>query len=233
MISSFLNRFWIPKRGFDRNSNEVPVIVDSCCEYLEKNGLKEEGIFRLSASLTEIRSLKKLFDDGNQVDLTGKNVHLVAGVLKLFFMDYEESILTSELYDAFLESVDVPEIGRIDCISAVVEKLPPGNKVITQRLFRLLAMISQEENVIYTKMNPKNLGIVFGPSLLRKNSQSLEDTLKDTNRICTLIEILIENRNKIFDQNNEEDSKKLQTESLVQSSTDFSQGIHKKILYFI
>lgn len=88
----------------------IPVIL-SMIEYIEKNGLQAEGIFRLSGSQPDIAKLKKvcysflflflfpkdidsLESDSDQVSLIEKckDVHVIAGLLKLYlrFVYYEE-----------------------------------------------------------------------------------------------------------------------------------------------
>jgi hypothetical protein len=42
---------------------------------------------------------------GKKVDLEGRDIHTVAGVLKLFFRELPEPLLTYELYDTFLAAV--------------------------------------------------------------------------------------------------------------------------------
>ena len=75
------------------------------------------------------------------------DAHTVCGVLKQFLIEPEESILTEELYDAFLNaastislikinnSAGVPEEGRLECFQAVIYKMPPGNKVTKNFVF--------------------------------------------------------------------------------------------------
>jgi hypothetical protein len=68
--------------------------------------LKTEGVFRVSGSKEEITKIKKKFDSGKPVEFTAEdNVHLVAGVLKQFLLEPEESLLTEELYDAFMDAI--------------------------------------------------------------------------------------------------------------------------------
>ena len=62
--NNFLKAKNILKRGFDRNKEEIPLIIKDTCDYIEKNGLKEEGIFRVSGARTEIIALKKQYLEG-------------------------------------------------------------------------------------------------------------------------------------------------------------------------
>ena len=78
---------------------ELPSVVYRCIEYLDaKNAINEEGIFRLSGSLTEIQKLKERFNTEGDVDLLSGmyDVHAIAGLLKLFLRELASPILTAE-----------------------------------------------------------------------------------------------------------------------------------------
>lgn len=87
---------------------ELPAIVYRCIEYLEaKNACQEEGIYRLSGSAAKIRKLKEKFNEEGDVLLLeieeyNYEVHVVAGLLKMWFRELPGSVLTNELLDSFL-----------------------------------------------------------------------------------------------------------------------------------
>lgn len=43
---------------------KVPVLVTTCVEEIERRGLQEEGIYRISGTNTAISFLKSQFDEG-------------------------------------------------------------------------------------------------------------------------------------------------------------------------
>lgn len=47
---------------FERDHFEVPVIVSRLCEYLKKNGMRQEGLFRVNGNIKVVERLKGLFD---------------------------------------------------------------------------------------------------------------------------------------------------------------------------
>jgi hypothetical protein len=80
---------------------------------------------------------------GLRVDLSKSHgVHTVASILKLFLAELVDPLLTYELMDCFMLSVDV--IGaatdegtfepNLSAICSCVRLLPPGNRVILKRL---------------------------------------------------------------------------------------------------
>jgi len=71
----------------------------------QERGLDKEGIFRLSGSATAIESLKRSFNEGQDVDLSKcPDTHIVCGLLKQFLRELREPLLTFELYDTFLQA---------------------------------------------------------------------------------------------------------------------------------
>jgi hypothetical protein len=63
--------------------------------------------------------------------------------------------------------------------------------------------MAKEEVVKKTKMDAKNLAIVFGPNLMRKRLLTLDDLLNDTARANTLIEQMIKHFDRIFELHEE------------------------------
>ncbi len=60
----------------------VPHIVRSCVEEIERRGLKEEGIYRISGASTEIQALKHAFNTSECV-CAGAQLHICSGVCKI------------------------------------------------------------------------------------------------------------------------------------------------------
>eukprot|EP01117_Protostelium_nocturnum_P005208 TRINITY_DN1894_c0_g1_i1.p1 TRINITY_DN1894_c0_g1~~TRINITY_DN1894_c0_g1_i1.p1 ORF type:complete len:146 (-),score=54.82 TRINITY_DN1894_c0_g1_i1:72-509(-) len=96
--------------AFDVHGEAIPIIVEQCIQYLEKDGYNQEGIFRLSGSSTEMERLKHLYMEGKTVDLKkeAREPNDVAGLLKLYFREMSDPLLTWELYECFLAAVGVP-----------------------------------------------------------------------------------------------------------------------------
>lgn len=78
----------------------LPVIVEKAVEYIDTEviilgneltiqGLDLEGIFRISARLTELQNVCKMIDDGAEINFYEftKDPHLVAALLKKWFRE--------------------------------------------------------------------------------------------------------------------------------------------------
>ncbi|PRP74626.1 hypothetical protein PROFUN_03548 [Planoprotostelium fungivorum] len=194
-----LVKFWKAKRGFDRNVDVIPPIVNETVEWLYKYALRTEGLFRLSGSVVDVKKLKKKYDKGKSPELpSDMDPHIVSGLLKQFFIEPPESILTDELYEAFLQSVEIEdEQARTDCVIEVLGQLPPANKAILSRLFRLLYTIQlhSDEN----KMTASNLSICFAPTLVRKQHMEMLKVLSNSEVTKCLVQFIIEKYHAVFE----------------------------------
>jgi len=203
---------------FDRNSETIPVLVEDCISYLEKpEYLKQEGIFRLSGSQEEINRLKQLYLEGKPVDLhkMARDVNDVTGLLKCFFRELPEAILTWELYECFLAAICIPDLeARMDCLRKVIVLLPPCNRLILDRLLGFLKKVTSNQSS--NKMSAQNLAIVFSPTLYRPKEETLEIVIQDSTHANHLIELFITQYESLFHFN--------QTSKSVEGKTTSSNG---------
>ncbi|KAK3063029.1 hypothetical protein LTS18_002889, partial [Coniosporium uncinatum] len=146
----------------------LPAVVYRCLEYLKANSaLDEEGIFRLSGSNITIKALRERFNtEGDVKLLEGEyyDVHAVASLLKLYLRELPTSILTRELHLDFLKVLDLDEKEKkVSAFNVLVHKLPRANLELIQSLTAFLIDIVNNSDV--NKMNVRNVGIVFAPTL--------------------------------------------------------------------
>ena len=130
-------------------------------------------------------------------DIYTADIHSVASVLKLYFRELPNPLLTYQLYDQFVAAVHAAEDMRLLMIHDVVTQLPPphfrsvtvnsithlfGPVLITIFALSYIPMIFSLDRTLEflmrhlariasssekTGMNSKNLAIVWAPNLLR------------------------------------------------------------------
>ncbi|GAA6061340.1 hypothetical protein JCM10212_004821 [Sporobolomyces blumeae] len=148
---------------------ELPAVVYRCVEYLEaKNAEHEEGIFRLSGSANVIRVLKDRFNAEGDVNLLQSNEyydpHAIAGLLKQYLRELPVHLLTRELHPEFLRVIELRNRkDRVNALGKLVARLPIEEYTLFRFFFAHLCVIAQ--NADTSKMNLRNLGIVFSPTL--------------------------------------------------------------------
>ena len=65
-----------------------------------------EGIFRISGVSSKIAEYKKKFDKDKPVNFKeDEDIHVVCGILKLYFRELVDPLLTYSLYDSLLEAI--------------------------------------------------------------------------------------------------------------------------------
>ena len=126
------------------------------------------------------------------------NPHTVAGVLKLFFTELTNPIIPHELYPALIEACGLKDLDiRLWCIRQVVDVLPPGNRIVLQRVTSTFGKIAEfsEEN----KMSAVNIAIVMNPAFFRDPAAiSISSFVENGGVHVKLIEMMIIYNQEIF-----------------------------------
>ncbi|PHH79577.1 hypothetical protein CDD80_4457 [Ophiocordyceps camponoti-rufipedis] len=147
----------------------LPSVVYRCIEYLSsKNGTMEEGIFRLSGSNVVIKQLRERFNTENDVNLVTDeqyyDIHAVASLLKLYLRELPTMILTRDLQREFLATTEMTDRDeKVAALSELAKRLPQSNATLLKYLVSFLIRIINNAGV--NKMNARNVGIVFSPTL--------------------------------------------------------------------
>uniref|UniRef100_A0A8C1NJN9 Si:dkey-91m11.5 n=2 Tax=Cyprinus carpio TaxID=7962 RepID=A0A8C1NJN9_CYPCA len=156
-----------------REHSKVPLIVRQCVEEIERRGMEEVGIYRVSGVATDIQALKAAFDSNNKdvsVMMSEMDVNAIAGTLKLYFRELPEPLFTDELYANFTEGIALSDsVAKESCMLNLLLSLPEPN--LLTFLFLLDHLKRVAENEIVNKMSFHNLATVFGPTLLRPSEK--------------------------------------------------------------
>ncbi|XP_072450248.1 rho GTPase-activating protein 45-like isoform X1 [Chiloscyllium punctatum] len=167
-----------------RDSHDgIPFIIKACISEIEKRALNMKGIYRVNGVKTRVEKLCQAFENGKElVELSQASPHDISNVLKLYLRQLPEPIMLFRLYHDLmgLAKESLQSTGDAGSKESTIEKdllllvarlkellkdLPPANKATLQYIIRHLSKISELE--FSNKMSPSNLGIVFGPTLMR------------------------------------------------------------------
>nr|XP_057937414.1 rho GTPase-activating protein 12-like isoform X7 [Doryrhamphus excisus] len=157
-----------------RENSTVPTFVKMCIEHVENNGLCVDGLYRVSGNLALIQKLRFAVSDDQNVSLAdGKweDIHVITGALKMFFRELPEPLFTYNLFHDFVSSIKFPDYKqRVHAIKELVRQLPEPNHDTMQALFKHLRKVIDhgEEN----RMTNQSVAIVFGPTLLRPETET-------------------------------------------------------------
>ncbi|XP_034941803.1 active breakpoint cluster region-related protein [Chelonus insularis] len=156
-----------------REKRDVPFIITACVREVERRGMSEVGLYRVSGSASDVTKLRKSFESNSyeaEQLLKEVDVHSVTGVLKLYLREMPEALFTDALYPAFLEAFQTGELARSMALRRVYENLPSVNKAVIDFLLAHLRRVNKHET--QNKMSLHNLATVFGPTLLRPGTSN-------------------------------------------------------------
>ncbi|KAG7476746.1 hypothetical protein MATL_G00086230 [Megalops atlanticus] len=156
-----------------RERSKVPYIVRQCLEEIERRGMEEVGIYRVSGVATDIQTLKAAFDANNKdvsVLMSEMDVNAIAGTLKLYFRELPEPLFTDELYSNFAGGIALSDsVAKESCMLNLLLSLPEPNLLTFLFLLDHLKRVAEKESI--NKMSLHNLATVFGPTLLRPSEK--------------------------------------------------------------
>lgn len=154
--------------AIEAHTTLVPSVVECCCSFIENRGLFAEGIYRLSGQKTKINQLRAIFNKDPQNSFINPDqftLNDVASLLKQYFRELPDALLTAERHDAFLAAVEVPDHdAMLYQLQEVVLTLPPANLETLKRMCSHLQMIT--EHAESNKMGMENVAMLFGPTLM-------------------------------------------------------------------
>lgn len=120
----------------------------------------------------------------------------VASALKHYLRNLAEPLMTFRYHNGFIAAVKQDtRIQRISDVHTLMHRLPKPNMDMLEIVIRHLKAVSIKCHK--NKMSVFNLGVVFGPTLLRAAEETLASIL-DIKFNNVVIEILIENYDLIF-----------------------------------
>lgn len=196
---------------------QVPRVVKSCLRHLENYGLNTLGLFRVSSSKKRIRQLREDFDSGQNIQLDSEfHPHDVAQLLKEYFRDLPDPLLTRDLYTHLLNTLRFRPAQQLEAQRFLVSLLPVYNRDTLWALSNFLGKVVENsvdrknadgEMIIGNRMDAQNLATLFGPNILRipqsgKGSEFLVENNARMEERCDVILVvrnLIENHKKMFE----------------------------------
>ncbi|XP_027710866.1 rho GTPase-activating protein 9 isoform X3 [Vombatus ursinus] len=175
-----------------REGSTVPNFFRLCIDTVDKRGLDVDGIYRVSGNLAIIQKLRFLVDRERAVTSDGRylfpeqpgqegrldldsaewdDIHVVTGALKLFLRELPQPLVLPSLLAPLREALALPESEqRLSRVQELIGSMPKPNqdtlRCLLEHLCRVIAHADKN------RMTPHNLGIVFGPTLLRPEQET-------------------------------------------------------------
>ncbi|XP_077955846.1 rho GTPase-activating protein 12 isoform X10 [Gasterosteus aculeatus] len=157
-----------------RESGTVPTFVRMCIDHVENNALSVDGLYRVSGNLAIIQKLRFVVNHDEKVNLNDEkweDIHVTTGALKMYFRELPEPLFTYTFFHDFVGAIKISDYKqRVQSIKDLVRQLPKPNHDTMQALFKHLRRVIEygEEN----RMTTQSVAIVFGPTLLRPETET-------------------------------------------------------------
>lgn len=168
---------------------------------LRKRGLEQVGIFRLSANRQTITELSEQCNAGIEIDLETADVHVCAGLLKLFFRDMSEPLMTTALYNEWIATqskAGLSKVLRLAATKQLLHRLPPEHYYVLYKLAELMREFDAHSAV--SNMNLSNLAIVFAPNLFRLPQVDMLRDVHDAPYLLSITKSMFENFSVLFSE---------------------------------
>ncbi|XP_074477650.1 rho GTPase-activating protein 12b isoform X6 [Sebastes fasciatus] len=157
-----------------RENTSVPNFVTMCIDHVENEGLDIDGLYRVSGNLAVIQKLRFAVNHDEKVDLNDskwEDIHVTTGALKMFFRELPEPLFTYGSFEDFVESIKSSDYKqRVNSIKDLINKLPKPNHDTMQGLFEHLRRVIDHGEA--NRMTTQSVAIVFGPTLLRPETET-------------------------------------------------------------
>ncbi|KAF9906944.1 hypothetical protein EC991_011418 [Linnemannia zychae] len=195
-----------------RDETDLPEIVVKCTEAIERFGMDVKGIYRVAGITSATNRLRSAFDrDCAAVDLSSEencgDINNVASVLKTWFRELPDPLLTRQLYPEFIRAANIEDPAlQLMNLHQVTNQLPDPNYATLKFLMCHLNKVQANQEV--NKMGASNLGLIFGPTLTSTSGGSIGGDvtdLADMGLQCRIIESLLNNYGAIFDIEDDDD----------------------------
>ncbi|XP_039451842.1 uncharacterized protein LOC120430783 isoform X2 [Culex pipiens pallens] len=200
----------------------VPLLLAKCTGIVESKGLSVTGIYRIPGNTAAITALTEQVNRGmDEITLRDpkwEDVNVVSSLLKLFIRNLPEPLLPNDLYNSFIAADRLSGQPRLIEIKALLARIPTYNYETLKHLMRHLYVVSM--NAPVNLMDPRNLAIVFGPSVVRSANESLEAAVKDMKHQCQIVEVLVNHYTYFFEDDLLPAVEEKQSTSTVDSGLD-------------
>nr|XP_058925826.1 rho GTPase-activating protein 29 isoform X3 [Kogia breviceps] len=204
----------------------IPFVLKICASEIENRALCLQGIYRVCGNKIKTEKLCQALENGmHLVDISEFSSHDICDVLKLYLRQLPEPFILFRLYKEFIDlAIEIQHVNEEQemkkdhpedkkCPSTCIEinrillkskdllrQLPASNfNSLHYLIVHLKRVVDHAEE---NKMNSRNLGVIFGPSLIRPRPTTAPITissLADYSNQARLVEFLITYSQKIFD----------------------------------
>ncbi|XP_031412894.1 rho GTPase-activating protein 23, partial [Meleagris gallopavo] len=183
------------------DNKNIPLIVEACCKVVEDRGLEYMGIYRVPGNNAVVSSLQEQLNKGateiNLQDERWQDLNVISSLLKSFFRKLPEPLFTDDKYNDFIEANRIEDASeRMRTLRKLIRDLPGHYYETLKFLVGHLKTIADHSEK--NKMEPRNLALVFGPTLVRTSEDNMTDMVTHMPDRYKIVETLIQHSDWFF-----------------------------------
>uniref|UniRef100_A0A7N6FGJ5 Rho-type GTPase-activating protein 26 n=1 Tax=Anabas testudineus TaxID=64144 RepID=A0A7N6FGJ5_ANATE len=167
---------------------------------VDTRGIDEQGLYRIVGVNSRVQKLLNLaMDPKTCADVELENpeweIKTITSAIKHYLRMLPAPLMTYQYQRSFIKAakMDNPE-ARVTEIHALVHRLPEKNRQMLELLIKHLANVASHHQ--QNLMTIANLGVVFGPTLLRPQEETVA-AIMDIKFQNIVVEILIEHHDRV------------------------------------
>ncbi|XP_063706886.1 rac GTPase-activating protein 1 [Culicoides brevitarsis] len=151
----------------------IPALLIHCIDEIERRGLNEVGIYRISGAERDVRALKEKYLRSKAIPcLTNIDIHVICGCVKDFLRSLQDKLIPSNMWTEFSNAVQAAHPDQvIRSLKAAVGRLPEANRDTLAFMIQHLQRIAECPQI---KMPLENLAKVFAPTLIDHSHPDLD-----------------------------------------------------------
>uniref|UniRef100_A0A914E7L2 Rho GTPase-activating protein 26 n=1 Tax=Acrobeloides nanus TaxID=290746 RepID=A0A914E7L2_9BILA len=178
--------------------------VRQCLKAIEEKGIKEQGLYRNCGVTSKVQRLmqialdkrKSVMEKLNLSDDSEWETKTISSAVKTFLRNLPEPLMTFDLHSHFINAAKMDDAHqRVSHIHYYVYKLPEAHRRMLEMIIRHLRLVA--DNSTENLMTVGNLGVCFGPTLLRPKEETMA-AIMDIKFFNVVVEVLIANCHQIF-----------------------------------
>ncbi|KAM3863613.1 rho GTPase-activating protein 23 [Diretmus argenteus] len=191
------------------NNKFIPMIVEICCGLVEDMGLEYTGIYRVPGNNAIVSALQDQLNKGvdiNPAEEKWQDLNVVSSLLKSFFRKLPEPLFTDDKYNDFIDANRMESASdRLKTMKKLIRDLPDHYFHTLKFLIGHLKTVA--DNSDKNKMEPRNLALVFGPTLVRTSEDNMTDMVTHMPDRYKIVETLIQHYIWFFHEELDKDDK--------------------------
>ncbi|XP_028310034.1 rho GTPase-activating protein 23 isoform X3 [Gouania willdenowi] len=191
------------------NNKFIPLIVEICCGLVEEMGLEYTGIYRVPGNNALVLLLQDQLNKGvdiNPAEEKWQDLNVVSSLLKSFFRKLPEPLFTNDKYNDFIDANRMENASeRLKTMKKLIRDLPDYYYHTLKFLVGHLKTVA--DNSDKNKMEPRNLALVFGPTLVRTSEDNMKDMVTHMPDRYKIVETLIQHCTWFFAEEQDKEEK--------------------------